>query len=43
MQTLSYGFLLLVTPLALGAVGIIVTRGRTIFVGATTGYLLARR
>lgn len=43
MQALSYVFLVLVTPLAIGAIAIVVTRGGTILVGATTGYLFARR
>lgn len=43
MQAVSYAFVLVATPLALGALGIIPTRGGTILVGAVTGYLLARR
>ena len=43
MRAVEYAFLLLVTPLALGALGLIATRGGTVVVGAVTGYLLARR
>ena len=40
---LDYLFLLLAVPLVLGGLGVIVTRGGTVIVGALTGYLLARR
>ena len=40
---LRYALLLVVTPLLLGALGLFVTRGGTVLLGAATGYLLARR
>lgn len=36
-------FLIVVTPLLLGTVGLVVTYGGTVIVGSVTGYLLARR
>ena len=42
-QVARYAYLLLATPLILGAVGVFVTRGGTVVLGAATGYLLARR
>lgn len=42
-EALRYAFLLLATPLLLGAVGLIPTYAGTVVVGALTGYLLARR
>lgn len=43
MRAAAYAFVLVATPLALGALGVIPTRGGTILVGAVTGYLLVRR
>ena len=40
---LQYAFLLVATPLLLGAIGLFATRGGTVLVGGVTGYLLARR
>ncbi len=40
---LEYLFLLLATPLVLGALGFVLTYGGTVVAGAATGYLLARR
>ncbi|SFH01319.1 hypothetical protein SAMN04488063_3590 [Halopelagius inordinatus] len=43
MQAGSDLLLLLVTPLFLAVLGLVVTYGATVVVGAATGYLLARR